>query len=240
MNNKKTIGIIGAMDCEVERLKDILRNKQEFQMGFMKVYTGEIHGHNIVLAKSGVGKVAAGICTQYLIDNYHPECIINTGIAGGLASELSVGDIVIGTELVQHDFDASDLGYPKGYMCTGVDKDKVTTFYSDSKLIESFERASKASDKNLTIHKGKIATGDMFVGNVAKKQEIRNIFNATAAEMEGAAIAQCAATNNVPFIIIRAISDLADGSAPESLEKVETQMAEHCSKTIAILLEQFN
>ncbi len=238
MNNKKTIGIIGAMDCEVEKIRELLSDKEEKILGFLKIYTGKLHGHNIILAKSGVGKVAAGICTQYIIDNYKPDYIINTGIAGGLDPKLSVGDIVIGQELLQHDFDASDLGYAKGYMCTGIGKDKPTKFYSSPELTDDFVKAAKISGVNITIHKGIIATGDMFVGNSAKKQDIRNTFNATAAEMEGAAIAQCATTNKVPFIIIRAISDLADGSACESLDKFETQMAEYCSKTIATLLAE--
>ncbi len=236
--NNNVIGIIGAMDCEVNKLKELMTEKQEHEVGFVKVYTGKIHGHKVVLAKSGVGKASAAMCTQYMIDNYHPDFIINTGVAGGLASNLSIGDIVIGEKLVQHDFDASDLGYAKGYMCTGIKPKEPTVFYSDTELIEDFEKASKASGANLNIHRGIIATGDMFVGSLNKKKEIKEIFNASAAEMEGAAIAQCATANKVPFVIIRAISDLADGSACESLDKFETKMAELCSKTIAALLEQ--
>ncbi len=239
MNNKKTIAIIGAMDCEVNKLKELLINKEEYELGFVKIYKGEIHNHKIILAKSGVGKVSAALCTQHIIDNYHPDTVINTGVAGGLADNLSVGDIVIGENLVQYDFDTSALGYAKGYMCTGINPDKPTVFNSNPELIEAFEKAFVNSKTNFHIHKGTIATGDTFVCDLKRKHEIKDLFNAAAVEMEGAAIAQCAAANNIPFLIIRAISDLADNSANESLDKFETIMAELSSKTIEILLSQY-
>lgn len=236
MQNNLKIAIIGAMDCEIEKIKDKIENITSVDYGKLKIFTGKILAHDIILAKSGVGKVNAAINTQYIIDRFHPDYIINTGIAGGIAPELEVGDIVIASELVQHDFDVTALGYAKGYLCTGVDKDKPTTFYSDEKLIKAFETAVGQVHTLSKIHKGLIATGDTFVSNAEMKKEIRAVFNAMAVEMEGAAIAQCAYTNNIPFMIVRAISDLADCSAPKSLDEVETQMAELSASTIGILL----
>jgi adenosylhomocysteine nucleosidase len=233
MNNNKTVGIIGAMDCEINQLKSKLHNLKEIKYGELVINTGELHGFYIVLVKSGVGKVNAALCTQYIIDNYHPAFIINTGIAGGVASGLQVGDIVAGSELVQYDFDVSAIGYAKGYMCTGKNPDKPTVFYSDTTLIKDFENAAKGS---LNVHTGVIASGDTFVSDKNKKKEIKETFNASAVEMEGCAIAQTAFTNGVPFIIVRAISDLADDTAAQDHEFVETEMAERSSDAIEKLL----
>ena len=233
MNNNKTVGIIGAMDCEINRLKQNLKNLKEIKHGELIINLGNLYGHNIILVKSGVGKVNAALCTQYIIDKYNPDFIINTGIAGGIASGLQVGDIVVGTELVQYDFDVSAIGYAKGYMCTGKNPDKPTVFYSDRELINEFEEAAKGK---INVHKGIIASGDTFVSDKNKKQEIKETFNATAVEMEGCAIAQTAATNGIPFVVVRAISDLADDTAAQDHEFVETEMAELSSSAIETLL----
>lgn len=236
--NNLTVGIIGAMDCEIEKLKSKLKNIQINKAGEITIYTGEIAGLNIILLKSGVGKVNSAVCTQFIADKYSPDCIINTGIAGGIGQGLSVGDIVIGEKLVQYDFDVSAIGYARGYMCTGKDKDKPTLYYSDKKLIQSFEQAVEAAAPELKVHKGTIATGDTFVSDIEKKIDIRDTFNAIAVEMEGCAIAQAATLNKIPFIIIRALSDLADENAAEGHAFVEEEMAELSSKTIQYLLEQ--
>ena len=169
MKNNGTIAIIGAMDCEVDKLKELLETPEVINCGNLNITIGLINSHKVIIAKSGVGKVNAALNTQYIIDKFNPEMVINTGIAGGIASDLHVGDIVIGKELVQYDFDTSALGYAKGYMCTGIKPKEPTVFYSDLELIEDFERASKASGANLNIHRGIIATGDMFVGNLNKE-----------------------------------------------------------------------
>ena len=194
-----------------------------------------MHGHNIVLVKSGVGKVNAAMCTQLIIDKYEPDYIVNTGIAGGVAAGLHVGDIVAGESLVQYDFDVSAIGYAKGYMCTGKNPDKPTVFYSDPTLIKEFEEAAKGT---LNVHTGVIASGDTFVSDKNKKKEIKETFNAAAVEMEGCAIAQTATANAVPFIIVRAISDLADDTAAQDHEFVETEMAELSSSAIEKLLQR--
>lgn len=239
MQNKKTFGIIGAMECEINALKSKLEKFKEEKVGTRSFFLGELHGHNVVLVQSGVGKVNAAIGTQYIIDKYSPNYIINTGIGGGLGKELQVGDIVIGSEFVQYDFDVTAIGYALGYMCTGVEKDKPTKYYSDAKLVNKFEKALEEAAPNVKYHKGIIATGDCFVSSLEKKLQIRDTFNAIAVEMEGAAIAQTANANKVPCVIIRAISDLADDTAATDHEFVETEMAEHCSSTIECLLKHF-
>ena len=225
------------MDCEVARLRDKLTETETVESGIITVYKGKISGHDIILVQSGVGKANAALCTQYIIDNFKPDYIINTGVAGGIGDNLSVGDIVVGQSLVQYDFDASVLGYAKGYMCTGHDKDKPTMFYSDETLIKAFEKAIKKSVPEVKIHKGIIATGDCFISDTNKKKEIKETFNALAVEMEGAAIAQASYMNSVPCLIIRALSDLADGTATESLSEFETKMAEVSSSAISVLIE---
>lgn len=237
MNNNYIIGIIGAMDCEVDVLKQKLQNLEELQHSNQKIYLGNLYGHKIILVKSGVGKVNSAICTQYIIDKFNPDYIINTGIAGGIAKNLEVGDVVVGEKLVQYDFDVSAIGYAKGYMCTGIEPDKPTMFYSDENLIKSFE---KSFDKEITLHKGIIASGDTFVSDVNRKKEIHNLFNATAVEMEGCAIAQTSTANNVPFLVVRAISDLADNEAGKSHAFVEEEMAEVSSSAIENLLKELS
>ena len=238
MQNKGLVAIIGAMDCEVELLKNMLSDAETVEAGRFFILKGKIGTHDVIVAKSGVGKVCAASCTQFIIDKFSPVCIINTGIAGGLADNLSVGDVVIAEELVQHDFDASDLGYAKGYMCNGINPDRPTVYYADKELIEIFENTAKKYMQNGKTHRGIIASGDMFVGNKAKKLEIKKLFNATAAEMEGAAIAQTAFLNNVPFIIVRAISDLADGTASASLEEFEYKSAQITSAILHSMLTE--
>lgn len=234
MQTELTIGIIGAMDCEIAKIKDMMSDLKTVNANKLTIYEGKIFNHKVILVKSGVGKVNGALCTQFIIDNFNPNCIINTGIAGGLAADLKIGDIVIGEKLVQHDFDATDLGYAKGYMCTGFGKDKPTVFHSDKTLVDGFEKEVKILDSKLNIHKGIIATGDMFIGNLKRKQDIIETFNATAAEMEGAAIAQTANANNVPCLIIRAIADLADGTVADSIDEMAAEIS---SNAVTVFLK---
>lgn len=236
MKNNYTVGIIGAMECEINKLKSKLHNINTHKAGKLTFYTGELHNRNIILVQSGVGKVNAAICTQYIIDKFSPDCIINTGIAGGLGKNLNVGDLVLGKEFVQYDFDVTAIGYALGYMCTGINKDKPTVYYSDKTLINKFETALKQTAPNIKYHIGVIASGDCFVSSLEKKLQIRDTFDAIAVEMEGAAIAQTANANEIPCIIVRAISDLADDNAAKDHEFVEEDMAELCSSTIENLL----
>lgn len=236
MLNNKTIAVIGAMDCEVEMLRNLLCETEEVDIGRFCIWKGKIGTNSVIVVKSGVGKVNAAACTQFLADKFSPDYIINTGIAGGVSKGLSVGDVVLATHLVQYDFDVTALGYAKGYMCTGVNPDKPTIFYADESLSSHFEKSAEMV--GTTLHRGVIASGDMFVANADKKKEIAEMFNASAVEMEGAAIAQCAYLNNIPFVIVRAISDLADGTAAKSLDDFEYKSAQISSAIIKNLLEK--
>ena len=228
---KNKIGIIGAMDVEVETLKNSLENLKISKVAEMDFCEGTLLGKDVVVVKCGIGKVNAGRCAQILCDKFDASIIVNTGIGGGIGDGLSVADVVIGNELCQHDFDVTGFGYAKGYMFIG-DKDKATIYECDKTLIDI---AKKAAEENMSPDKikvGRIATGDVFVSSQEKKKEIKENFDAMVCEMEGGAIAQTASLNKVPFVVVRTISDLADGSAAESYEGFETKAAHLCAEII--------
>lgn len=235
---KNKIAVIGAMDCEIELLRNLLEAPEEINAGRFTVFKGKVGEHEVIVARSGVGKVAAASCTQFLSDKFSPDCIINTGVAGGIADDLKIGDVVVATKLVHHDFDATALGYARGYICNGINPKEPTIFYSDEKLNEKFEEvALKTLPKN-NIHKGLIASGDMFIGTCEKKEELKELFGAVAGEMESAAIAQTAYLNNIPFLIVRAISDLADGTKTENFGEFEHHSAQISAEIIKNLLNE--
>jgi len=231
------IAIIGAMDCEISAIKKEMFDLKEENYADLKIFTGTINGKFIILAQSGVGKVNAALNTQYIIDTYKPNIIINTGVAGGISEDLDIGDVVIGTYLVQHDFDVTVLGYAKGYMCTGVEKDKPTKYYCDKELVKSFQSCLEQNMSKQKIHLGIIASGDKFISGKEIKKEINEYFGAVAVEMEGCAIAQVATRNKIPFVVTRAISDLADGKTAEYQNEFEKKMSEVSTQTIKIFLK---
>lgn len=236
MKNSNPIGIIGAMDIEIETLKSAIVNPKTEQIGDMTFYSGTINDKAVIVVKCGIGKVNAARCAQTLGDRYSVSAIINTGIGGGIGDGLNVGDLVIASSLVQHDFDVTGFGYAKGYMFVG-DKNKATEYVADEKLTKLIERAALKYIPCEHLKSGIIATGDVFVSNAEKKQEIKNNFNALVTEMEGGAIAQTACANNIPFAVVRALSDLADGSAAESYETFEKETAHLCATIIQSFLE---
>ena len=231
MNTISKIAIIGAMDCEISDIKKELSNLKEEKYADLKIFTGTINDKFVVLTQSGVGKVNAALNT------YKPNIIINTGVAGGIAVGLGVGDIVIGTYLVQHDFDVTALGYAKGYMCTGIEKDKPTKYYCDKNLINKFQNSLEKNIPSNKIHQGIIASGDKFVSGKEIKKEINEYFGAIAVEMEGCAVAQVATRNKIPFIVTRAISDLADGKTAEYQNEFEKKISAVSTQTIKIFLK---
>lgn len=231
------IAIIGAMDCEISAIKKEMFDLKEENYADLKIFTGTINGKFIILAQSGIGKVNAALNTQYIIDTYKPNIIINTGVAGGISDELDIGDVVIGTYLVQHDFDVTVLGYAKGYMCTGVEKDKPTKYYCDKELVEKFQSCLEQNMSKQKIHLGIIASGDKFISGKEIKKEINEYFGAIAVEMEGCAIAQVATKNKIPFVVTRSISDLADGKVAQYQNEFEEKMSEVSTQTIKIFLK---
>ena len=231
MKANAVFGVIGAMESEVARLRGLLGGVTVSERAGLTFYDGTLGAHRVVLVQSGIGKVNAARCTQLLIDKYTPDYIVNTGIAGGIGKGLAVADVVIGTELVQHDFDISVFGHARGYLATGVDHLNPTVFRSDAELVTAFRAAAEAVIGAERVKTGRIASGDQFISELAVKHDIADTFGAAAAEMEGCAIAQVAEYAGVPFVVVRAISDLADGDAADSSIDLE-QMAADLSGSI--------
>ncbi|MCD7778490.1 MAG: 5'-methylthioadenosine/adenosylhomocysteine nucleosidase [Clostridiales bacterium] len=202
----KTIGIIGAMDIEIQRIKSMLNVVTTKTAAGMDFTVGLLEGKSVVAAMCGVGKVNAAVCTQIMIDMFAVDCIINVGVAGGLAPGLEIGDIVISTDAIQHDMNVEGLGYPKGV----IPDMESSVFKADPYLTEKAENALATC--GLKGIKGRIAAGDVFVCDQALKDSIIKDFGGACCEMEGGAIAQTCVLNKIPFVIIRAISDSADDS----------------------------
>lgn len=201
------IGIIGAMAPEVEGLIGRMTSKKEECFGGLVFTSGELEGKSVVIARCGIGKVFAAICAQTMILKYAPALIVNTGVGGAIASGIGTGDVVIADSLCQHDMDTSAIGDPKG-LISGIN---VVYFESDKRACEIL--LSKAKEMGLCARLGRIATGDKFIASKAEKEKISSEFEAVACEMEGCAVAQVAYVNKVPFAVVRAISDSADGEA---------------------------
>lgn len=202
------IGIIGAMDEEIAHFLPYLEHAHEEVHAGINFRTGIFHGKAIVLVRSGVGKVNAAVCTQILIDRFQVKKIIFTGVAGALHPDLDIGDIVVSKDLMQHDMDVTPLGYQRGV----IPDFPVSVFEADETLITLAKRASeKVVDRNVMI--GRILSGDAFVASRELVQNLRAELEGDCTEMEGAAVAQVAYMNQIPFVIIRSMSDKADGSA---------------------------
>lgn len=201
------IGIIGAMDVEVENLKNKIEDKKIDVISGIEFVSGKIEGKEVVVAKCGIGKVFAAICAEAMIIKFNPDYIINTGVAGTLTTELSIGDVAISNELCQHDMDTSPIGDPKGLL-SGINIIKIP---ADEKLITLAEKV--IDEQNINFKRGIIASGDQFIASKAQKDFIVSEFSAIACEMEGASIAHVCYVNNVKFLVLRAISDSADNSS---------------------------
>lgn len=230
----KRIGIIGAMEVEVASLKEKMKDVQITRKASMEFYAGILEGKNVVVVRSGIGKINAAVCTQILIDEFKVEGVINTGIAGSLNADINIGDIVISTDLVHHDMNAVAFGYPVGQ----IPQMEAFSFRSDETLRKLAVQACRDVNPDIEVYEGRIASGDQFVADQGVKDEIIKNFDACAVEMEGAAIAQAAYLNNVPFLVVRAISDKADGSAEVDYPTFEALAVEHCVKMTLRILNQ--
>lgn len=197
----KRVGIIFAMEEELDALKKYVKIKKEYNIFELKFYEGIINNTYCVLVESGVGKVNAARTTQILIDNIKVDCIFNIGVAGGVDESLKVGDIVLGNKLVQHDFDITAFNHEKGYI------PKVGVYIdTDKELFELSKSVFKAN--NISYHEGVIASGDIFCTETKMGNKINAKFNALCVEMEGASIAQVCHLSKIPFLVIRSISDV--------------------------------
>ena len=202
------IGVIGAMHIEVETIKSLMENKTAEKIGGVEFVKGTLHGREIVIAVCGIGKVAAAMCTQIMILEYSPDCIINTGVGGSLSTSLAIGDIAVAESLVQHDMDTSPLGDPVG-LISGLN---LVNIPADKRVAEVLLKGIETLE-NVKGMTGVIASGDQFIASDEKKKFITDNFGAIVCEMEGASIAQVCFSNGVPFGVVRAVSDCADGSS---------------------------
>jgi MTA/SAH nucleosidase len=227
------IGIIGAMEEEITNLKSHMEVFDVQTIAGMSFFKGAVKGTELVLVRSGIGKVNAGICTQILASVFNVDTVINTGIAGSLNAAIDIGDIVVSTSLVQYDVDARNFGYKLGE----IPRMNIIEFPADKELTDKTESVFAALDLGVKLYKGMIATGDKFVSEDSLKAEIVNNFHAYCVEMEGAAIAQAAMLNNMKCVVIRAISDKADNSANVDYRTFEAKAIENMSKISLALVD---
>ena len=227
----QTIALIGAMPPEISLLQENLQNLRSEHMADFDIYCGEYAGKNVVLALSGIGKVNAALSSA-LVLQHRPDFVINTGSAGGLGSGLKVGDVVIGTQTAHHDVDVTAFGYAIGHVPR-----MPARFESDPALCAAAEKAAAAFE-HAAVHRGLIVSGDQFVHSSESVAEVRRHFpDAQAVEMEAAAIAQSCHRFGVPFVVVRAISDLADEEADTSFETFLKTASVHSAKMVLQLIE---
>lgn len=228
------IGIIGAMEEEVSRLTAAMTEVEVISKASMKFYKGILSGKPAAIVCSGIGKVNAGICAQLLIDLFGVNQIINTGIAGSLDAAIDIGDIVLSTDALQHDVDARAFGYEQGV----IPRMKTSVFPADAELIARAKAACETVNPDIHVFTGRIVSGDQFIADKSKKEELLKLFSPMCTEMEGAAIAQTAYLNEIPYLIIRAISDKADDSAHMDYPAFEAAAIEHSVRLVMELVRQ--
>lgn len=227
------LGIIGAMEQEVESLLAQMQGKTSREIAGSTFFSGTLEGVDAVVVQCGVGKVNAALCAQILCDCFGVTHLVNTGIAGSLCAELDIGDLVVSRDAMYHDFDCVHFGYPYGRV-PGMD---VTAFPADDTLLGyAFAAAEQVNPSHTRI--GRVASGDLFVADAVQKERIVAATQALCTEMEGAAIAQTAYRNQVPFVILRAISDKADDSAQMDYPTFERIAAHRCAEVTKRLAKQ--
>ncbi len=218
------IGIIGAMEEEVAQLKEMMTEVTIIKKAGMAFNQGLLQGKKVVVVRSGVGKVNAAACTQILVDLFQVDAIINTGIAGSLKAEIDIGDIVISTDVLHHDVYACYFGYEPGE----VPQLGRLSFPADETLGDLCEKICREVNPEINTYRGRVVSGDQFVASDPEKKRIIDQFHGYCTEMEGAAIGQTAWLNEIPFIILRAISDKADNSATMDYPTFEKRAIAHC------------
>ncbi|OOF53355.1 5'-methylthioadenosine/adenosylhomocysteine nucleosidase [Rodentibacter trehalosifermentans] len=226
------IGIVGAMAQEVEILSGLMTEKTQTRVASAVIFEGKINGKAVALLQSDIGKVAAAIGTTALLQLAKPDVVINTGSAGGVAKDLKVGDIVISDETCYHDVDVTAFGYEKGQLPAN-----PATFLSDKKLADLAQNVAEAQGQS--VKRGLICSGDSFIHSEEKLSAIKNDFpQVTAVEMEATAIAQVCHAFNVPFVVVRAISDSGDGEASLSFEEFLPLAARQSSALVLGMLDK--
>lgn len=228
----KKVGIIGAMELEVEELQGKMQVTRREKKASMEFLEGTLNGTDVVIVRSGIGKVNAALCTQILCDIFEVTHIINTGVAGSLKNEINIGDIVVSTDALHHDVDVRVFGYPLGE----VPQMGCLAFPADEKLVNLAVECCKEVNPDISVYDGRIVSGDQFISDKQVKEHIISNFGGFCVEMEGASIAHAAYLNHVPFVIIRAISDKADDSAEMDYPTFEKAAAAHSAALVEHML----
>jgi adenosylhomocysteine nucleosidase len=227
------IGIIGAMEIEVLKLKNAMESLVISKYAGLEFYEGSLQGCEVIVVRCGIGKVNAAICTQLLASVFNVTHIINTGIAGAIFQKLRPCDIVLSTDALYHDFDATGFSYPPTVI-PGMN----SVFEADKALLVVAEQAGQSLKLDSKMCRGRIATGDIFVASKTKKSDIQKLCNPMCVEMEGAAIAHTCYVNDIPFVIIRCISDMADDSGNTDYTFNEKSAAETSPLLVTRMLEE--
>ena len=227
-------GIIGAMPVEIEKIKQNMTIEKETVLHEIHFYEGSYEGRQIVLVTCGVGKVNAALCVQILTDKFAVTHIINTGVAGSLNAALDIGDILVSRDAMHHDVDATIFGYRPGE----VPQLGICEFVADDQLASLAIASCREVNPDLQVHLGRVVSGDQFISSSKVKERLIQVFHGDCAEMEGASIAQSAYLNHIPFVIIRAISDKADGSAEVDYPVFEEAAARHSARLVADLVKR--
>ncbi len=226
------LGIIGAMEQEVETLVAQLEETAVQEKAGATFYEGILNGLPAVVVRCGIGKVNAALCVQLLCDVYGVTHVVNTGIAGSLDGALDIGDLLISRDAMHHDFDCCHFGYPAGKV-----PGMPVAYEADALLSRYAQEAAEAVHPG-HVRLGRVASGDQFICSQAQKDRVVSVTGAQCTEMEGAGIAQAAYRNGVPFVIIRAISDKADHSAEMDYPTFERQAAHRCAQVTAALAKR--
>ncbi|MEY8436215.1 5'-methylthioadenosine/adenosylhomocysteine nucleosidase [Atopobiaceae bacterium 24-176] len=214
------VGIIGAMDNEVRDLVAHIEDDKVTCRSHLEFHEGAIEGVPVVVVKSGIGKVSMAACAQQLCDLFGVTCLINTGVAGAVDDRVSIGDVVVSTAAVHHDMDVTALGYPLGQV-----PGYPTLFEAAPELVADFLEAVAQVAPDVQVFSGVVASGERFVAGGEDRARISEEFGALCAEMEGAALAQVAWLNDVPFVVLRAMSDKADGTGAANYQEFEDEAA---------------
>lgn len=220
----RRIGIIGAMEIEIELIKENMDVLEEYHFAGFPYYLGTLHGKKIVLSRCGVGKVNSAACAQILIDKFEVDCVINTGIAGSLHQDVQVCDLVISSDVTHHDVHKAQMKNLFPFQ---------ETFIADKQLIELAIHACQSTALTHRYHCGRIVSGEYFVEDPTLKESLAQAYSPLCVEMEGAAIGHVAFINRIPFLILRCISDHADENATHSYESFD-KIAGHQSATIVM------
>ncbi|MDR0963947.1 MAG: 5'-methylthioadenosine/adenosylhomocysteine nucleosidase [Clostridium sp.] len=227
------IGIIGAMESEVLTLKEAISQKETICIAQMDFTKGTIADVSVVVVRCGIGKVNAALCMQILVDHFGVTCVINTGAAGSLNATLNIGDILISKEALQHDIDVTPLGYQPGV----IPQLETSIFKANERMVEMAQSACARVLPEIGASVGRVLSGDQFISDPAMKDRLCSLFQGDCAEMEGAAIAQGAMLNGIPFLILRSISDKADGSAHMEYPEFEKRAAMQSAKVVLEIIK---